>query len=155
MVEARFRHFSPQLAVSIRFLINHLTEGIASLTPAKIKTAAAAALFTAAIGLVSVSDSHAAGAGCGDGLAIMGVLHITGGEDPRHTRGRSVVRPDISLVVHIKLAGKESCVRPMANGHEHAGARHIRNLGGYGIGDPHAGDDVGAEDVLDDGIPHE
>ncbi|MGE6783350.1 septal ring lytic transglycosylase RlpA family protein [Ensifer adhaerens] len=35
------------------------------MTPAKIKTAAAAALFTTAIGLVSVSDSHAAGAGCG------------------------------------------------------------------------------------------
>jgi rare lipoprotein A len=35
------------------------------LTPAKIKTVAAAALFTAGIGLVSVSDSQAAGAGCG------------------------------------------------------------------------------------------
>lgn len=35
------------------------------MTPAKIKTAAAAALFTATIGLVSVSDSHAAGASCG------------------------------------------------------------------------------------------
>ena len=50
---------------SQKILFNHLTEGIASLTPAKIKTAAAAALFTTAIGLVSVSDSHAAGAGCG------------------------------------------------------------------------------------------
>lgn len=35
------------------------------MTPAKIKTVAAAALFTAGIGLVSVSDSQAAGAGCG------------------------------------------------------------------------------------------
>jgi len=35
------------------------------LTPAKIKSVAAAALFTAGIGLVSVSDSQAAGAGCG------------------------------------------------------------------------------------------
>lgn len=42
-----------------------MTEGIASLTPAKFKTAAAAALFTTAIGLLSVSDSHAAGAACG------------------------------------------------------------------------------------------
>lgn len=35
------------------------------MTPAKIKSVAAAALFTAGIGLVSVSDSQAAGAGCG------------------------------------------------------------------------------------------
>ncbi|MNT43326.1 RlpA-like protein precursor [compost metagenome] len=35
------------------------------MTPAKIKTVAAAALFTAGIGLVSVSDSQAAGAACG------------------------------------------------------------------------------------------
>ena len=35
------------------------------MTPAKIKTVAAAALFTASIGLVSVSESQAAGAGCG------------------------------------------------------------------------------------------
>ncbi|WP_081157833.1 septal ring lytic transglycosylase RlpA family protein [Ensifer aridi] len=33
--------------------------------PAKIKTAAAAALFTVGMGLVSVSDSQAAGNGCG------------------------------------------------------------------------------------------
>lgn len=35
------------------------------MTPAKIKSVAAAALFTAGIGLVSVSDSQAAGTGCG------------------------------------------------------------------------------------------
>lgn len=35
------------------------------MTPAKIKSVAAAALFTASIGLVSVSESQAAGAGCG------------------------------------------------------------------------------------------
>ncbi|WP_341857951.1 septal ring lytic transglycosylase RlpA family protein [Sinorhizobium medicae] len=35
------------------------------MTPAKIKTAAAAALFTAGIGFVSASESQAAGAGCG------------------------------------------------------------------------------------------
>ena len=64
---------------------------------------------------------HAAGTGRGDGLAVMMVLHVAGGENAFDVRFRAVVRDQVAVFVHIQLAFEELRVGIVADGDENAG----------------------------------
>ena len=104
---------------------------------------------------LGVNCGHAAGTGSGDGLAVLRVLDVTGGEDSRRTRRGSVVGLDISLFVHLELSGKEGRVRSMADGNEDAGTGCIEGFTGHDIPEAYPRDHLLAEDVFDYGIPFE
>lgn len=71
---------------------------------------------------LGVDCSHAAASSRSHSLSIFRVLHIASGKDTRDTGGSPAVRAQVSLLVHVKLTVEKCGIRPMADGHEHAGA---------------------------------
>jgi len=48
-----------------------------------------------------VDGGHTAGTGCRDGLAIRGILYVTGGKDTGQAGGGSMMSIQIALLVHL------------------------------------------------------
>ena len=77
-----------------------------------------------------VEGGHSAGAGGGDGLAVVVVGDVAGGEDAFHARvgaGRSGPG-DVALVGELQLAVEETGVRGVADGQEDAAEEPLAAL---------------------------
>src|SRR5258708_40030363 len=69
--------------------------------------------------------SGAAGAGCGDRLAIAAVLPITAGKDAGESRKNEIVGFEVAIPVHIALALENLCVRYLAKTQQHVASREV------------------------------
>src|SRR6185369_14029749 len=77
---------------------------------------------------------HAAQPGGGHRLAIDVVGHVTGGEQARHRgRGRIGRGPDVTVRLHLDLAGDEFGRRRMADGDEHAVGGDLLDCAGLDV----------------------
>src|SRR5581483_11336625 len=79
--------------------------------------------------------------------------HVAGGEDARHARSGALLGEDVSFLIHLDLAFEDRGVWAMADGDEDAGAGQLRGLAGHDVAELDAGDDLIAQDILDDAVP--
>src|SRR5258708_39143800 len=84
--------------------------------------------------------SGAAGAGCGDRLAIAAVLHVTAGKDAGDVRKHEIVGLEVAILVHIELALEHLCVGYVANAQEHGASREVPYFAGLLVAQVQCGD---------------
>src|SRR5206468_2807902 len=84
---------------------------------------------------LGVQGGHAAGAGGGDGLAVVVVGDVAGGEDAFDAGpGAGRLRPDdVALVVDLELAAEEGGVGGVADGQEDAAGADAGGQGRDGL----------------------
>src|SRR5215217_589845 len=87
-----------------------------------------------------------------DRLPVDVVDDVARREHAFDVRRRPVVGQHVALLVHVELADKELGARIVADGYEEAVGRQIGELVCREVPDAHAGDDVVAEDLFDDGV---
>jgi hypothetical protein len=79
---------------------------------------------------------HSGGAsltGSGDSLAIEGIRHIAGGEDPGQTCLCASLLEEVAIGIHLNFAFKRLCIRGMADRDENAFYAQFRMLARFDI----------------------